>query len=431
VKFYNLKENDEQVSFAGAVKQGLGKNQGLFFPESIPVLDNIDELLAMPLVERSVHVLFPFVKDDLTESQLTEIVTSAFNFPAQIQPISKDRAILELFHGPTLAFKDFGARFMAKCLQTFSKDKKITILTATSGDTGAAVAHAFHSIENIRVVILYPKGKISLIQEKMFTTLGGNIETLAIDGSFDDCQALVKKSFDDKNLATTIGLNSANSINISRLLAQICYYFEAVAQLSRQKCKTELENIVVSIPSGNFGNLTAGLFAKALGLPIKRFIAATNANDTVPRYLETGEWTPHETVATLSNAMDVSDPNNWPRIEHMLKSGIVPSDCISSVSIDEEQTQSTVLQLAKLGYISEPHAAVAYKALQYNANEGEFGVFLGTAHPAKFKEVVESILGQPIGLPKELADCASETILSKDMAANFSELRKYLLLNDK
>jgi threonine synthase len=431
VKFYNLKENDEQVSFAGAVKQGLGKNQGLFFPETIPVLENIDELLAMPLVERSVQVLYPFVKNDLTKSQLTEIVTSAFNFPAQIQPISKNRAILELFHGPTLAFKDFGARFMAKCLQTFSKDKKITILTATSGDTGAAVAHAFHGIENIRVVILYPKGKISLLQEKMFTTLGGNIETLAIDGSFDDCQALVKKSFDDKELASTIGLNSANSINISRLLAQICYYFEAVAQLSRQKCKTELDNIVVSIPSGNFGNLTAGLFAKALGLPIKRFIAATNANDTVPRYLETGEWTPNETVATISNAMDVSDPNNWPRIEHMLKSGIVPNDCISSVSIDEEQTQSTVLQLAKLGYISEPHAAVAYKALQYNATEEEFGVFLGTAHPAKFKEVVESILGQPIGLPKELADCASETILSKDMADDFSDLREYLLLNDK
>jgi threonine synthase len=431
VKFYNLKENDEQVSFAGAVKQGLGKNQGLFFPESIPALENINELLAMPLVERSVQVLHPFVEGDLNKAQLTEIVTSAFNFPAQIQPIDKDRAILELFHGPTLAFKDFGARFMAKCLQAFSKNKKITILTATSGDTGAAVAHAFHGIENIRVVILYPKGKISLLQEKMFTTLGGNIETLAIDGSFDDCQSLVKKSFDDRDLAETIGLNSANSINISRLLAQICYYFEAFAQLSRQKCKTELDDIVVSIPSGNFGNLTAGLFAKALGLPIKRFIAATNSNDTVPRYLETGEWTPHETVATISNAMDVSDPNNWPRVEHMLKSGIVPSDCISSVSIDEEQTQSTVLQLAKLGYISEPHAAVAYKALQYNASEGEFGVFLGTAHPAKFKEVVESILGQPIGLPKELADCASETILSTDMAASFGDLRDYLLLNNK
>ena len=427
MKFYNLKENDEVISFSGAVKQGLGKNQGLFFPQEIPQLDNIEELLAMPLVERSVQVLFPFVSEDLTKKELTDIITSAFNFPAQIQPISEDRAILELFHGPTLAFKDFGARFMAKCLQAFSKDKKITILTATSGDTGAAVAHAFHGIDNIRVVIMYPKGKISLLQEKMFTTLGDNIETIAIDGDFDDCQALVKKAFDDEELKNTIGLNSANSINISRLLAQICYYFEAVAQLTRQKGTKKLDNIVFSIPSGNFGNLTAGLFAKALGLPIKRFIAATNENDTVPRYLETGEWSPHDTVATISNAMDVSNPNNWPRVEHMLKTGIVPKDSVSSVSIDEEQTQITMIQLAKLGYISEPHAAVAFKALQYVAQDNEFGVFLGTAHPAKFKDVVESTLGQPIGLPKELADCASETILSVDMAADFSELRRYLL----
>jgi len=427
VKFYNLKENDEQVSFAGAVKQGLGKNQGLFFPKDIPTFDNIDVLLAMPFVERSVKVLHPFVSEDLNEKELTEIVTSAFNFPAQMQPISADRAILELFHGPTLAFKDFGARFMAKCLQAFSKDKKITILTATSGDTGAAVAHAFHGIDNIRVVIMYPKGKISLLQEKMFTTLGGNIETIAIDGDFDDCQALVKKSFDDEELKNTIGLNSANSINISRLLAQVCYYFEAVAQLSRQKGSADLNNIVFSIPSGNFGNLTAGLFAKAMGLPIKRFIAATNANDTVPRYLETGQWSPNDTVATISNAMDVSNPNNWPRIEHMLKSGIVAQDCVNAVSIDEEQTQVTMIQLAKLGYISEPHAAVAYKALQYETQGTEFGVFLGTAHPAKFKDIVESTLGQPIGLPKELADCASETTLSVDMAADFLLLREYLL----
>jgi len=433
VKFYNLKENDEQVSFAQAVKQGLGKNQGLFFPKSMPALDNIDELLAMPLVERSVKILTPFVEEDLNEQELTEIVTDAFNFPAVLQPISNDRAILELFHGPTLAFKDFGARFMAKCLQAFvAKDAKVTgqkrpltILTATSGDTGAAVAHAFHGIDNIRVVIMYPKGKISLLQEKMFTTLGDNIETLMVDGDFDDCQALVKKSFDDNELATTIGLNSANSINISRLLAQICYYFEAVAQLSR--AKKDLGDIVFSIPSGNFGNLTAGLFAKAMGLPIKRFIAATNLNDTVPRYLETGEWSPNTTVATISNAMDVSNPNNWPRVEHMLKSGIVESDCVSSVSIDEEQTQSTVIGLSKLGYISEPHAAVAYKALQYNTVDGEIGVFLGTAHPAKFKDVVESILGQPLGLPKELADCAGEPILSKEMAASFADLRAYLL----
>jgi len=433
VKFYNLKENDEQVSFAQAVKQGLGKNQGLFFPKTMPKFDNIDELLAMPLVERSVKILLPFVEEDLNERELTDIVTDAFNFPAILQPICKERAILELFHGPTLAFKDFGARFMAKCLQVFvAKDAKasgekkpLTILTATSGDTGAAVAHAFHGIDNIRVVIMYPKGKISLLQEKMFTTLGDNIETLCVKGDFDDCQALVKKSFDDKELANTIGLNSANSINISRLLAQICYYFEAVAQFSR--AKTELGDIVFSIPSGNFGNLTAGLFAKAMGLPIKRFIAATNLNDTVPRYLETGEWTPNKTVATISNAMDVSNPNNWPRVEHMLKSGIVEDGCVSSVSIDEEQTQSTVIQLSKLGYISEPHAAVAYKALQYSAKEGEFGLFLGTAHPAKFKEVVESILGQPIGLPKELADCAGEPILSQEMSNEFADLRAYLL----
>lgn len=427
MKFYNLKENDERVSFAGAVKQGLGRNQGLFFPEELPHFDNIEALLALPMVERSVKVLYPFVSEDLTEEQLTEIITDAFNFSAQIQPISERRAILELFHGPTLAFKDFGARFMAKCLQAFGDGKKVTILTATSGDTGAAVAHAFHGIDNIDVVILYPKGKISLLQEKMFTTLGGNIRTIAVEGTFDDCQALVKQSFDDQELKEAIGLNSANSINISRLLAQICYYFEAVAQLYRQKGTDALSDIVFAIPSGNFGNLTAGLFAKALGLPIKRFIAATNANDTVPRYLKTGEWTPHETVATISNAMDVSNPNNWPRIEHMLKAGLVEQDCVTSVSIDEEQTQMAMIQLAKLGYISEPHAAVAYRALQYNALDTEFGVFLGTAHPAKFKDIVESTLGQPIGLPKELADCASETILSTTSSTDFAELRAYLL----
>ena len=427
MKFYNLKENDERVSFAGAVKQGLGRNQGLFFPEEIPRFDDIEALLALPMVERSVKVLYPFDSEDLTEEQLTAIVTDAFNFSAQIQPISERRAILELFHGPTLAFKDFGARFMAKCLQAFGDGKKVTILTATSGDTGAAVAHAFHGIDNIDVVILYPKGKISLLQEKMFTTLGGNIRTIAVEGTFDDCQALVKQSFDDQELKEAIGLNSANSINISRLLAQICYYFEAVAQLYRQKGTDALSDIVFAIPSGNFGNLTAGLFAKALGLPIKRFIAATNANDTVPRYLKTGEWTPHETVATISNAMDVSNPNNWPRIEHMLKAGLVEQDCVTSVSIDEEQTQMAMIQLAKLGYISEPHAAVAYRALQYNALDTEFGVFLGTAHPAKFKDIVESTLGQPIGLPKELADCASETILSTTSSTDFAELRAYLL----
>lgn len=431
MKFYNLKEKNEQVSFSGAVKQGLGQHQGLFFPEYLPRFENIESLLTLPLVERSVNILHPFVAEDFSEEQLTEIITDAFNFSAHIHPITNKRVILELFHGPTLAFKDFGARFMARCLHAFNaregNNKKTTILTATSGDTGAAVAHAFHGVENIRVVILYPKGKISLLQEKMFTTLGGNIETIAIDGDFDDCQALVKQSFDDQLLKETIGLNSANSINISRLLAQVCYYFEAVAQLYRQQGAAALENTVFSIPSGNFGNLTAGLFAQAMGLPIKRFIAATNANDTVPRFLKTGQWSPNDTVATLSNAMDVSNPNNWPRIEHMVNSGLVNQNVISSVSIDEEQTQMTMIALAKLGYISEPHAAVAYKALQYQTQDSEFGVFLGTAHPAKFKDVVESTLGHPIGLPKELADCASETILSVNQNNSFSELKDYLL----
>jgi threonine synthase len=435
VKFYNLKENDEQVSFEQAVRQGLGKNQGLFFPEKLAQLDDIPALLSLPLIERSIKILYPLVKDSLNKKELAEIITKAFNFPAQIQPITENSAVLELFHGPTLAFKDFGARFMAQCLQHFvkksaNKAEKITILTATSGDTGAAVAHAFHGLANISVVILYPKGKISLLQEKMFTTLGGNIATIAIDGSFDDCQALVKNAFDDERLAKTIGLNSANSINISRLLAQVCYYFEALAQLNRQNGDKPLPDIVFSIPSGNFGNLTAGLIAKAMGLPIKRFVAATNVNDTVPRYLATGQWQPNATIATISNAMDVSKPNNWPRVEHMLTTGIVDKNCVSSSAVDEEETQMVVRQIAKLGYISEPHAAVAYSALKHSLTDDEFGVFLGTAHPAKFKDVVESILGQPIGLPKELADCASETILSSDMAADFALLREYLLANN-
>ncbi|TLU67298.1 threonine synthase [Thalassotalea litorea] len=427
MQFYNLKHPDEKVSFSQAVRQGLGKEQGLFFPESVSALDDIEGLLSLPLVERSCKILAPFVGEELSESELKDIVTKAFNFPALVQPISENCAVLELFHGPTLAFKDFGGRFMAQCLQAFTRqsNEKITILTATSGDTGAAVAHAFSGLEKINVVILYPKGKISLLQEKMFTTLGGNISTLAVNGSFDDCQQLVKDSFDDHQLSTSIGLNSANSINISRLLAQICYYFEAAAQLYRQRGK--IDDLVFSIPSGNFGNLTAGMLAKALGLPIKRFIAATNANDTVPRYLQSGKWEPNPTVATMSNAMDVSRPNNWPRVEHLVNSGLISPESLSAQTIDEEQTQMTLIKLSGLGYISEPHASVAYRALQQDLDDGEFGVFLGTAHPAKFKETVESVLGQPLALPKELADCASEKILSLPLDDDFSQLRTLLM----
>jgi threonine synthase len=311
---------------------------------------------------------------------------------------------------------------MAQCLGEIAKGEKITILTATSGDTGAAVAHAFHGMENIDVVILFPKGKISLLQEKLFTTLGDNIHTVAIDADFDACQQLVKSAFDDQDVRVGLHLNSANSINISRLVAQVCYYFEAVAQLSEE----ERTDLVISVPSGNFGNLTAGMIAKVMGLPIKHFIAATNLNDTVPRYLKTGEWAPKATIATLSNAMDVSQPNNWPRIEAIIEQGYLDKSVLSGDTIDEEYTQVAMRQLAQLGYVSEPHAAIAYKALLRKIEPGQTGIFLGTAHPAKFRETVENVLGQPISLPHELAECAGKESFSVDLPNDYAALKTHL-----
>ncbi|KQN58056.1 threonine synthase [Erwinia sp. E602] len=426
MKLYNLKDHNEQVSFAQAVKQGLGKQQGLFFPLELPEfeLTDIDALLEMDFVTRSSKILSAFIGDEIAAHQLNERVKTAFTFPAPVVSVTDDVAALELFHGPTLAFKDFGGRFMAQMLAYVSgADEQITILTATSGDTGAAVAHAFYGMENVRVVILYPQGKISPLQEKLFCTLGGNIETIAIDGDFDACQALVKQSFDDEELKKAIGLNSANSINISRLLAQICYYFEAVAQLPQEK----RNQLVISVPSGNFGDLTAGLLAKSLGLPVKRFIAATNANDTVPRFLADGQWTPNQTVATLSNAMDVSQPNNWPRVEEIFRRKTWRLQDLGFGAVSDETTKATMRELADLGYISEPHAAIAYRMLRDQLQEGEFGLFLGTAHPAKFIESVEAILERKLPVPEALAERADLDLLSHNMKADFAELRAFLL----
>lgn len=425
MKLYNLKDHNEQVSFAQAVKQGLGKQQGLFFPLELPefALSDIDGLLEQDFVTRSSRILSAFIGDEIPEDQLYQRVKSAFAFPAPVAKVSDDIACLELFHGPTLAFKDFGGRFMAQVLTQVSGDQPVTILTATSGDTGAAVAHAFHGMKNVRVVILYPKGKISPLQEKLFCTLGDNIHTVAIDGDFDQCQALVKQAFDDEELKHELKLNSANSINISRLLAQICYYFEAVAQLP-QEARNQL---VISVPSGNFGDLTAGLLAKSLGLPVKRFIAATNANDTVPRFLANGEWAPKTTVATLSNAMDVSQPNNWPRVEELYRRKIWKLKDLGFGAVSDDTTEDAMRELADIGYISEPHAAIAYRVLRDQLQPGEFGLFIGTAHPAKFKESVEAILGQDIDLPKELAERADLPLLSHDLPADFSEMRRFLM----
>ena len=423
MNLYNIKHPEEQVNFAQAVRQGLGKDQGLFFPENIPHLSNIDELLALPLVERSQKILSALIGEEIPQSQLAQMVRNAFTFPAPVANVEDNIYALELFHGPTLAFKDFGGRFMAQALATVRGDGKITILTATSGDTGAAVAHAFYGLENIDVVILYPKGKISPLQEKLFCTLGGNIRTIAIHADFDACQALVKQAFDDAELRQAIGLNSANSINISRLLAQVCYYFEAAAQLPKE----QRENLVVSVPSGNFGNLTAGLIAKTLGLPIKRFIAATNANDTVPRYLHSGNWSPNATVATLSNAMDVSRPNNWPRVEELFKRNGWALTELHSAAISDAQTEDTLRAMNQLGYLCEPHGAVAYEVLKQDLQPGETGLFLCTAHPAKFKESVERILDLTLPLPEALDKHNKLPLLSDEMENDFAQLRAYLL----
>ncbi len=418
----NIKVPQEQVSFLQAVRQGLGAEQGLFFPSQWPKLD-IDALLAMPFVARSSAILQALIGDELSPADVDAMVSQAFTFTAPLASVADGISCLELFHGPTLAFKDFGGRFMAQALAKAQGEKKTTIVTATSGDTGAAVAHAFYRQRGVQVVILFPKGKISPLQEKLFTTLGENITTLAVEGDFDQCQALVKQVFDDKPLVQQLGINSANSINISRLFAQVCYYFEAVAQVPAD----QRQQVVIAVPSGNFGNLTAGLIAKAMGLPIKRMVAATNSNDTVPRYWRSGEWQPKTTVATLSNAMDVAAPNNWPRVEALLAQGVIKRDAIEAVMVDEDDTVLGVRQLYQLGYLSEPHAAVAYKALRRSLQSGEYGIFLGTAHPAKFKEQVENILGTPIALPEALARCAAEQSLSKDLPADFTALKHELL----
>ena len=423
MNLYNIKHPEEQVNFAQGVRQGLGKDQGLFFPEVLPKFDDIDALLALPLVERSQKILGALIGDELPRETLNKMVVNAFTFPAPLACVNDDIYALELFHGPTLAFKDFGGRFMAQALSAVRGEGKITILTATSGDTGAAVAHAFYGLENINVVILYPKGKISPLQEKLFCTLGGNIRTVAIESDFDACQALVKQAFDDAELRQAIGLNSANSINISRLLAQVCYYFEAVAQLPKEK----RSEVVVSVPSGNFGNLTAGLIAKTLGLPIKRFIASTNANDTVPRYLKSGKWEPNATVATLSNAMDVSRPNNWPRVEELFKRNGWSLANLGSDALNDTETEAALKSQYAEGYLCEPHGAIAYQVLKDQLQAGETGIFLCTAHPAKFKESVERILNVELPLPEALDKHNKMELLSDTMPADFATLREYLL----
>ncbi len=421
MKLHNLKISSEKVNFKQAVIQGIGQQRGLFFVDSFKPLKNIDEILAMGFVERSAHVIHHLIDAELSLEKVKEMVTAAFNFPVEIKQIEKHIACLELFHGQTLAFKDFGARFMAQCVKEFNDKEEVTILTATSGDTGAAVAHAFYDIKGIRVKILYPKGKISNLQEKLFCTLGKNIETYSVEGDFDSCQTMVKAAFDSDEIRRKHNLTSANSINISRLLAQVCYYFEIASRYPKG-------NLVVSVPSGNFGNLTAGLIARQIGAPIKRFIAATNANDTVPRYLMENIWSPNKTIETASNAMDVSDPSNWPRIMSLFNNDVDRVKQVISATIkDDEQTFIAMEQLQIEGYIAEPHTAIAYAGLIESLQNDEEGVFISTAHPTKFIETVEEVLKIKLELPDALEKVKDLENLSVTMTNDTSKFNQMLL----
>jgi threonine synthase len=422
LQLINIKHPAERVTFRQAVLSGLGRDQGLFFPRSFDLLPDVEGLLQETFVPRSVAVLQHLTQGEVSEQCMQRMVSSAFDFPVETPLLNDGTRALELFHGPSLAFKDFGARFMARCLGEFHDGGPMTILTATSGDTGAAVAHAYYGQPGIEVVVLYPKGKISPLQEKLFCTLGGNVHTIAGEADFDTCQQLVKQSFDDEVLKHELGLNSANSINIARLMAQVCYYFEAAAAIE------DVRRMVLSVPSGNFGNVTAGLIARTIGLPYKRVIAATNVNDTVPRFLASGHWDPRPTLTTITNAMDISLPNNFPRVLELSERHDLPLEkLLSSTSLDDAATRDAMKELHSGGYLADPHTALAWCALRESLQNDEEGVFLCTAHPAKFLEVIEDTLEIDLPLPAELEEVKDKTILSSTITGEFAMLREELL----
>ncbi|HEX6899126.1 MAG TPA: threonine synthase [Thermoanaerobaculia bacterium] len=424
MRLINTRDAAMTSTFREAVLTGIAPGGGLWIPEPWPRFDDWPELLAMDWSRRCAVLLDRLLGDELGREAVERAAAEALDFPVPLVPVRPGVFSLELFHGPTLAFKDFGARFFAAVLDLVRRpDRPVTILTATSGDTGAAVAHAFWKRPGARAVVLYPKGRVSALQERQFSTLGENVTALAVDGSFDDCQALVKKAFADPDLSARHGLTSANSINVARLLPQTLYYVEAVAALQRRGLD---DPPVIAVPSGNFGNLCAGLLARALGLPVKSFIAATNANTTVPEYLETGAYRPRPSVATLSNAMDVGAPNNWERIEHLFGGDL---DAIRGVLRwgwkSDEETEDAIRDLQALDYLADPHAAVAYGVLTERLEAGETGVFLGTAHPAKFLPVYEK-LGITVEIPESLAALVERPLLSREIRNEFGDLREAL-----
>lgn len=428
MKYKSTNNISEQVDFKQAVVKGLPNDKGLFFPLEIPKLpvSFFKEIVGKKPSEIAFEFLKPYIGDVLPEKEIKEILDEALSFDLPIVEVEKNIYSLELFHGPTLAFKDVGARVMARFLSRFSgKNKKVTVLVATSGDTGSAVANGFLGVEGVDVVVLYPKGMVSNIQEKQFTTLGRNITALEIDGNFDDCQRMVKEAFLDEELKAKMNLSSANSINVARFLPQAIYYFYAYAQLPDKS-----KPVVISVPSGNYGNLTAGLFAQKSGLPVEKFVASSNVNDVVPEYLKTGHYKPRASVSTISNAMDVGAPSNFARILELYANSYESiRNIISPFSISDEKTKETMLAVyKKTGYILDPHGAVAYSGLKdYLKGKEATGIFLETAHPAKFFETVESSIPAKVEIPERLGEFLKKEKLSVEMGNTLDELKKFLL----
>lgn len=438
--YYSTNKKAPLATLEKAVVKGLAEDRGLYMPEKINQLPQgfFDHIDGLSFREIARNVADAFFGDDIEPEALKRIVYDTLSFDCPIHKVDENIYALELFHGPTLAFKDVGARFMARLLQYFIKreDEKgeVNVLVATSGDTGSAVANGFLGVDGIHVYVLYPKGKVSKIQESQFTTLGQNITAIEVDGVFDDCQALVKSAFMDKELNDHMRLTSANSINVARFLPQAFYYFNAYARLKESgvlKMEDGVSNMVMCTPSGNFGNITAGLFGKRMGLPIKHFIAANNANDIFYNYLQTGRYEPKPSKQTLANAMDVGDPSNFARVYDLYKgSWEAIKEDISGATYTDNMISETMRECyQRTGYVLDPHGACGYRALREQLKPGEVGVFCETAHPAKFKEKVDSIIGADIAIPERLAAFMKGKKQSIPMAKDFKDFKNLLMHN--
>ncbi len=432
MKYYSTNGKAPLATLQKAVVKGLAEDKGLYMPQRINPLPEsfFDTIQDLSFQEIALQVATCFFGEDVEPDALRRIVYDTLSFDVPMVKVTDNIYSLELFHGPTLAFKDVGARFMARLLQYFIKDlqdhKEVNVLVATSGDTGSAVANGFLGVEGVHVYVLYPKGKVSPIQECQFTTLGRNITAIEVDGVFDDCQALVKSAFMDDELNGHMLLTSANSINVARFLPQSFYYFWAYAQLKKQGLS---DNVVACVPSGNFGNICSALFGKRMGLPIHRFIAANNANDVFFNYLKTGEYNPKASIQTIANAMDVGAPSNFARIYDLYGKdhAAICADISGATYTDEQIAQTMCECLQETGYQLDPHGACGYRALQEGLREGEAGFFLETAHPAKFKQVVDDICGTDIEIPARLQAFMKGTKQSVPMSKDFADFKAYLM----